>query len=68
IGDDRGRLGIQFHPEVVHTPEGKNVIRNFLYKICGCDQSWTPGNFVAETVESIRDQVGDGRVICGLSG
>ncbi len=68
IGDDRGRLGIQFHPEVVHTPEGKDVIRNFLYKICGCDQSWTPGNFVAETVESIRNQVGDGRVICGLSG
>ncbi len=68
IGDDHGRLGIQFHPEVVHTPQGKEVIQNFLYIVCGCSQTWTPGNFVAETVEAVRKQVGDGRVICGLSG
>ena len=68
LGDGNGRLGIQFHPEVVHTPKGKQLIENFLYGICGCSGSWTPGNFVAETVESIRRQVGDGKVICALSG
>ena len=68
LGDDRGRLGIQFHPEVAHTPEGKTIIQNFLYEICGCQGLWTAGNFVADTVASIRDQVGDGKVICALSG
>ena len=68
LGDGNGRLGIQFHPEVVHTPKGRQLIENFLYKICGCSGAWTPGNFVAETVESIRRQVGDGKVICALSG
>ncbi|MCY4653783.1 MAG: glutamine-hydrolyzing GMP synthase [Dehalococcoidia bacterium] len=68
LGDGNGRLGIQFHPEVAHTPKGKQLIENFLYKICGCAGAWTPGNFVAETVESIRRQVGDGKVICALSG
>lgn len=68
LGDERGRLGIQFHPEVAHTPEGKKVIQNFLYDICGCQQLWTPGNFVSETVDSIRHQVGNGKVICALSG
>ena len=68
FGDDNKRIGIQFHPEVVHTPEGKAIIQNFLYGICGCHQLWTPGNFVAEAIESIRAQVGDGKVICALSG
>ena len=68
LGDDNKRIGIQFHPEVVHTPEVKAIIQNFLYGICGCHQLWTPGNFVAETIESIRAQVGDGKVICALSG
>ncbi|MFP6653566.1 MAG: glutamine-hydrolyzing GMP synthase [Dehalococcoidia bacterium] len=68
LGDDNKRIGIQFHPEVVHTPEGKAIIQNFLYGICGCHQLWTPGNFVAEAIESIRAQVGDGKVICALSG
>lgn len=68
LGDRNGRLGIQFHPEVVHTPKGRQLIENFLYKICGCSGSWTPGNFVSETVEAIRQQVGDGKVICALSG
>jgi len=68
LGDDNKRIGIQFHPEVVHTPEGKAIIQNFLYEICGCHQLWTPGNFVAEAIESIRAQVGDGKVICALSG
>ena len=68
VGDGRGKLGLQFHPEVAHTPQGKALIQNFLYRVCGCHQLWTPGNFVAETVESIRAQVGDGQVICALSG
>ena len=68
LGDGSGRLGLQFHPEVAHTPEGKRLIENFLYRICGCSGSWTPGNFVAETVAAIREQVRDGKVICALSG
>ena len=68
LGDRNGRIGIQFHPEVVHTPKGKQLIENFLYKICGCSGTWTPGNFVSETVAAIREQVGGGKVICALSG
>ncbi len=68
LGDGSGRLGLQFHPEVVHTPEGGRLIRNFLYEVCGCSGSWTPGNFVSESVEAIRTQVGQGKVICALSG
>ena len=68
LGDGTGRLGLQFHPEVVHTPEGAKLIHNFLYRVCGCAGSWNAGNFVAESVDSIRRQVGDGKVICALSG
>ncbi len=68
MGNDAGIYGLQFHPEVVHTPYGKKLLENFLYRICGCHGTWTPSNFVAETLERIRQQVGDGRVICALSG
>ena len=68
MGNDQGVIGLQFHPEVVHTPQGKNILQNFLYEICGCIGSWTTGSFVTESVERIKDQVGDGRVICALSG
>lgn len=68
MGNDAGIFGIQFHPEVVHTPLGKEIIRNFLFRECGCRGTWTPGSYIAETVAKIRDQVGDGRVICALSG
>ena len=68
MGNDAGLLGLQFHPEVVHTPEGKRIIENFLYRICGCRGAWTPANFVEESVARIRGQVGDGKVICALSG
>ena len=68
IGNSSGMIGIQFHPEVVHTPQGKTFIENFLYRVCGCKGLWTPGNFVSSAIQSVRDQVGDGKVICALSG
>ena len=68
MGNDRGLYGIQFHPEVVHTPDGDRLIRNFVREICGCRGDWTPANFVQQAVADIRAQVGDGRVICALSG
>jgi GMP synthase (glutamine-hydrolysing) len=61
-------LGIQFHPEVAHTPDGKGLLANFVHGVCGCGSMWTPANFVAAVVPSIREQVGDGKVICALSG
>ena len=64
----RGYYGLQFHPEVVHTPRGKDMLRNFVRNVCHCSSGWTAGNFIDETVAAIREQVGDGRVICGLSG
>jgi GMP synthase (glutamine-hydrolysing) len=63
-----GLIGLQFHPEVVHTPLGKNIIQNFLYGVCGCEGTWTPGSFVTDMVEQITERVGDGKVICALSG
>ena len=68
IGNDNGMLGIQFHPEVAHTPHGVEIINNFLHKICGMGTLWTSGNFIQESIARIRDQVGDGKVICALSG
>src|SRR3954468_1675651 len=64
----RGLYGIQFHPEVAHTPYGTAILTNFLEDICGCDMSWSAASVVEEQVRRIREQVGDGRVICGLSG
>ena len=60
--------GVQFHPEVSHTPKGSQILKNFLYDICGCDGDWKMSDFVGETTEAIRKQVGDAKVICGLSG
>ena len=68
MGNDAGVIGLQFHPEVVHTQAGSQFIANFLYRVCGCQGRWTPGNFIAESVHRIRDQVGNGKVICALSG
>ena len=65
---ERGLYGIQFHPEVVHTPYGSQILETFLGDICGCDMSWSAASVVEEQVARIREQVGDGKVICGLSG
>lgn len=65
---ERGYYGLQFHPEVAHTPRGGELIANFVRGVCGAEADWTAGNFIEETVAAIRAQVGGGRVICGLSG
>jgi GMP synthase (glutamine-hydrolysing) len=61
-------FGVQFHPEVAHTPRGDEILSNFTFRICGCEPDWTAGSFIDEAVERIREQVGDAHVICGLSG
>ncbi len=65
---ERQLYGVQFHPEVVHTPRGTRMLRNFLFDIAGLSGDWTPASFVDEAIERIRVQVGDARVVCGLSG
>jgi GMP synthase (glutamine-hydrolysing) len=65
---ERGIYGIQFHPEVVHTPYGQTILERFLGEICGADRSWSPESIVTEQIARIRAQIGDGKVICGLSG
>ncbi|MGI8700242.1 MAG: glutamine-hydrolyzing GMP synthase [Nocardioidaceae bacterium] len=65
---DRGLAGVQWHPEVLHTEHGQQVLERFLLDIAGCRQTWTMGNIVEEQIDAIRRQVGDKRAICGLSG
>ena len=64
----RRLFGLQFHPEVIHTPRGADIIRNFLYRVCGLHGAWTPAHFVSEAIAAIRRQVRDGQVLCALSG
>jgi GMP synthase (glutamine-hydrolysing) len=68
IANELGLVGLQFHPEVTHTPQGKELLANFLFRICQCEPTWTTSSVIEEAVEQIRQQVGDERVICGLSG
>ncbi len=68
ISNGEDIFGLQFHPEVAHTPQGKNILGNFVYQICGCQGNWTPSRFMAESIDKIREQVGKGKVICALSG
>ena len=63
-----GLFGVQFHPEVAHTPHGRRMLENFLYEACGCAPAWTPDCIVEGSVAAISEQVGDGRAVCGLSG
>ncbi|MBV9041445.1 MAG: glutamine-hydrolyzing GMP synthase [Acidimicrobiia bacterium] len=65
---DRAVYGVQFHPEVAHTPRGQEILKHFLYDVCGCRPSWTMVSIIEQAVEQIREQVGDEKVICGLSG
>jgi GMP synthase (glutamine-hydrolysing) len=60
--------GIQFHPEVYHTTEGKKILKNFVVNICGCNQDWTPEVFAETTIQSLKEQLGDDKVLLGLSG
>ncbi|MGB3061012.1 MAG: glutamine-hydrolyzing GMP synthase, partial [Anaerolineae bacterium] len=64
----RGIYGLQFHPEVSHTRNGSAILRNFLVDVCGCHGTWTPLNFIEESLAAIRAEVGSGHVLCGLSG
>jgi len=66
--EQRPIFGVQFHPEVAHTPRGGEVISNFLFDICGCTPDWTAGHFIETSIARIKAEVGDARVICGLSG
>ncbi|MFQ5557167.1 MAG: glutamine-hydrolyzing GMP synthase [Acidimicrobiales bacterium] len=65
---ERGLFGVQFHPEVIHTPHGQQVIERFLFRGCGLDPDWTMSSIIDTAVDQVRAQVGDGRAICGLSG
>lgn len=64
----REQYGIQFHPEVTHTAEGKNLLRNFVVHICGCSQDWTPDQFVESTVAALKEKLGEDKVVMALSG
>ena len=69
IADEaRGYYGVQFHPEVTHTTQGRVILQRFVHDICGCGSLWTPGNIIESMVQSVRDQVGEDEVILGLSG
>ena len=66
--NDRGYYGVQFHPEVVHTPNGQEMIDRFLHQVCDCGRDWNTGSIAEMLIDGIRAQVGNGRAICGLSG
>jgi GMP synthase (glutamine-hydrolysing) len=66
--EDRAIFGVQFHPEVAHTPRGDEILSNFLFRVCGCEPTWTAGSFIEQAVTRIQAQVGGEQVICGLSG
>ncbi len=68
MSDGRNRFAVQFHPEVMHTPRGAEVLRNFLYRVCGCDGDWTPAAFDEEAVAELRRTIGERHAICALSG
>lgn len=66
--EEKGFYGVQFHPEVNHTPKGSQMLYNFLYQVCGCTGQWTMTNYIEDQIQAIRKQVGSGKVLCALSG
>jgi GMP synthase (glutamine-hydrolysing) len=66
--ESRGFYGVQFHPEVTHTRQGKRILERFVHEICGCAADWTPGNIIEDSINRVRDMVGDEEVVLGLSG
>ncbi|HEU0112280.1 MAG TPA: glutamine-hydrolyzing GMP synthase [Flavisolibacter sp.] len=67
-GDEKPLYGLQFHPEVYHSIEGKKILHNFLVNICGCHQDWTPAHFISDTVTALKKQIGDRKVVMAISG
>jgi GMP synthase (glutamine-hydrolysing) len=66
--EERGFYGLQFHPEVTHTRQGKRIVERFLFEICDCEALWTPSSIIDDSIRSMQEQVGEGRVVLGLSG
>ena len=66
--EEKGLYAVQFHPEVLHTAEGKKMLRNFVYNVCGCTGDWKMDSFVENSVKALREKIGDGKVLCALSG
>ncbi|MDF2522529.1 MAG: hypothetical protein K0R31_170, partial [Clostridiales bacterium] len=65
---EKNFYGVQFHPEVLHTPKGREMLNNFLYNICGCSGDWKMSSFAEQSIKAIKDKVGDKKVLCALSG
>jgi GMP synthase (glutamine-hydrolysing) len=66
--EQRGFFGLQFHPEVTHTRQGQRIVERFLFEICGCERLWTPGTIIEDSIQQVRQRVGNGQVVLGLSG
>ena len=68
VNNEHTIYGLQFHPEVVHTEKGTEILRNFVFEVCHCEPSWTPASFIEETVAAVREKIKKGKILCALSG